>query len=193
MKRIKKNIAVMLTVILLAAFSAPMDIEAKGVRSGGMQKGAQGVRQSEAGIKERGQIHSVDRQRDQLKICTQSAEQVRTRARNMEESAGKAGFNTGQARRECTQLRKEIQVMTREHERFMQGLSDEQKTRFQNRISNMDQSRNRVMTSMQEMDNELNKNTDPHPDRVAGHAKAMHQAMHEWQKEYRYLESERNE
>jgi hypothetical protein len=198
MNHIKKNIVVLLTMTLLLSFHASTNIEAKGGKQKGMQggrqermqKGTQSMRQAGSGGQERKHIHARDRQRDQLRTCTQSAEQVRARARNMEQSAGKSGFNAGQARRECNQLRSEFQAMLQEHERFMRGMDDNQKVKHQNRISKMEQSRDRVRILTQGMDLELNQKADPDPEIIAGQARGINRAMNQWQKQYQYLDSE---
>ena len=79
--------------------------------------------------------------------------------------------------------------MEQEHERLMNGLDPSQQQAWQERIRNMNQSREQLNTRIQQMDKEL---ATPNPDakRVAERAREMEQIMNNWRKEYKALSSE---
>jgi TRAP-type C4-dicarboxylate transport system substrate-binding protein len=79
--------------------------------------------------------------------------------------------------------------MQQEHDRFAQGLSEEQRAALQDRIRKMDQARDRVHTQSQQMDQEMSQ-ANPNAQRVATQAREMEKAVKEWQKQYRSLGSE---
>jgi uncharacterized protein (DUF3084 family) len=79
--------------------------------------------------------------------------------------------------------------MQQEHDRFAQGLSEEQRAAVQDRIRKMDQARDRVHTQSQQMDQEMSQ-ANPNAQRVATQAREMEKAVKEWQKQYRSLGSE---
>lgn len=79
--------------------------------------------------------------------------------------------------------------MQQEHDRFMNGLSDEQRAGMQGRTRSMDQARDRLNNRVQQLDDELAK---PEPDRkrMREHATEVEKAMKEWQKQYRNMGSD---
>jgi DNA repair exonuclease SbcCD ATPase subunit len=151
-------------------------------RSG--QRGEMG-RQTGTRDQERQRIHATDQQRDQYRTCTQSADRVRTQACDMAQAA-KGGVNNEKFRQQHAQLRSEVQTMQQEHDRFMQGLSEEQRAALHDRIRKMDRVRDRVNTRLQEMDQELSQ-ANPDTKRVARRAREVEKATNEWQKQYRNL------
>jgi hypothetical protein len=71
----------------------------------------------------------------------------------------------------------------------MKGLDPSQQQAWQERIRNMNQSRQQINSQMQQMDAEL---ASPNPDskRVAERAQEMERIMNNWRKEYKALSSE---
>ncbi len=160
------------------------DMSQRGGQQGQGQGQQQGTRDQQ-----RQRIHATDQQRGQYENCTQSADRVRTQARKMADAAKGGGANNAEFRQQHQQLRQEIRTMQQENDRFMNGLSDEQRAGMQDRIRNMDQARDRVNNRMQQLDDELAK---PEPDRkrIREHATEMDKAMKEWQKQYRNMGSD---
>jgi len=159
-----------------------------GQPQGGQQGQGQGQQQGTRD-QQRQRIHATDQQRGQYNTCTQSAVRVRTQARDMAKAAKGGGVNNEQFRQEHAQLRNEIQTMQQEHDRFAQGLSEDQRASLQDRIRKMDQARDRVHTQSQQMDQEMTQ-ANPDAKRIATQAREMEKAMKEWQKQYRGLGSE---
>jgi hypothetical protein len=79
--------------------------------------------------------------------------------------------------------------MQQEHDRFMQGLSDEQRAVLQDRIRKMDQARDRIHMQSQEMVQEMSQ-ASPDRQRIATQAREMERAIKDWQKQYRGLGSD---
>jgi len=71
----------------------------------------------------------------------------------------------------------------------MNGLSDEQRAGMQDRIRQMDQSRDRLNNRMQQLDDELAKPSPDHQ-RIREHATEVEKAMKEWQKQNRNMGSD---
>jgi hypothetical protein len=84
MNRIIKNTTVILCVTSLCVFIAFASIEAKGAKQRGIQRGTHSMNTGSEG-KGQQKFYSTNRQHLQLRSCTQFAEQVRTRARNIEQ------------------------------------------------------------------------------------------------------------
>lgn len=153
--------------------------------------GQQGQVGAQTGTRDqqRQRIHATDQQQDQYRTSTQAADRVRTQARDMAKAAKSGGANNEQFRQQHAQLRNDIQTMQQEHDRFAQGLSEEQRVAVQDRIRRMDQARDRIHTQSQQMDQEMSQ-ANPDAQRIATRAREMEKAMKEWQKQYRSLGSE---
>ena len=154
----------------------------------GGQQGQTGV-QTGTRDQQRQRIHATDQQRDQYRTSTQAADRVRTQARDMAKAAKGGGVNNEEFRQQHAQLRNEIQTMQQEHDRFAQGLSEEQRAAVQDRLRKMDQARDRVRTQSQQMDQEMSQ-ANPDTQRMAAQAREMEKAMKEWQKQYCNLGSD---
>jgi len=167
-------------------------IQGQGPATTGQQWGGQ---QEQVGAQmgtrdqQRQRIHATDQQQDQYRTSTQASDRVRTQARDMAKAAKGGGVNNEQFRQQHAQLRNEIQTMQQEHDRFAQGLSDEQRAAVQDRIRRMDQARDRVHTQSQQMDQEMSQ-ANPDAQRIATQAREMGKAMKDWQKQYRGMGSE---
>ena len=155
---------------------------------GGQQGQGQGQQQG-ARDRQRQRIHATDQQGDQYRASTQACDRVRTQARVMAKAAKGGGVNNPEFRQQHAQLRKEVQTMQQEQDRFMQGLSDEQRAVLQDRIRKMDQARDRIHMQSQEMDQEMSQ-ASPNRQRIATQAREMERAMKDWQKQYRGLGSD---
>ncbi len=149
----------------------------------GSQKGQKG------GAQDRKQVQATDLQRDQLRTCTSSADRIRQQARDMANAASGAGFKAEQARQQRDQLREQIQTMQQEHNRLIQGLSQEQKAQLQERIRLIDQQYDRAHNQLQAMDQELGQ-ANPSGKHISQQAREIERAMNEWQKQYRNMSSE---
>jgi len=167
-------------------------MQGQGPTTTGQQRGAQqgqGGAQMGTRDQQRQRIHATDQQQDQYRTSTQAADRVRTQARDMAKAAKGGGVNNEEFRQQHTQLRNEIQTMQQEHDRFAQGLSEDQRASLQDRIRRMDQARDRVHTQSQQMDQEMTQ-ANPDGKRVATQAREMEKAMNEWQKQYRNVASD---
>lgn len=137
---------------------------------------------------ERARIHATSQQQEQLRTCDQSADRLRQRARDMAKTASRTRFDANQARQQGQRLREQLQVMDREHERLMNGLSDDQKAAMQERIRQMTETRERVHSRIRELDQELNGQLNR--ERVADCARRTEQATKEWQEHFRHMKRE---
>jgi chromosome segregation ATPase len=155
-----------------------------------------GQRSGQAGAGKQGtldqkleRIHATDQQRAQLKDCVQSADQVRERARQMAAAAKGESANSEEFRRRHEQLRQEIQIMQQERDRFMNGLTEEQRSTLQSRIRAMDRARDRLNDRLRLLNDEMGK---PEPDRkrIRDHVTGVETAAREWQKQLREVSSE---
>ena len=159
--------------------------------SGQPRGGQQGQVGAQTGTRDqqRQRIHATDQQGNQYRTSTQAADRVRTQARDMAKAAKGGGVNNEEFRQQHAQLRNDIQTMQQEHDRFAQGLSEEQRAAVQDRIRRMDQARDRLHTQSQQMDQEMSQ-ANPDAQHIATQAREMEKAMKEWQKQYRSLGSE---
>jgi hypothetical protein len=80
--------------------------------------------------------------------------------------------------------------MMQEHNRFIRTMDYNQKVKYQRRIMNMEQSRDRIRTLTQEMHRELNQKADSNPKIIAGQAREINRVIKEWQNQYHSLGSE---
>lgn len=163
---------------------------ATGQQRGG-QQGQMGQRGKGTMDQKRQRIHANDQQRQQYRTCTQTANRVSTQARQMAQTAKGGGVNNPAFRRQHEQLRNGIRTMQEEHNRFMQGLSGEQRAAMQERIRKMEQQQERLQSRLQALDQELAK-SEPDRKRIENQAREMEKAMKEWQKQYREMGSEMN-
>jgi chromosome segregation ATPase len=86
-------------------------------------------------------------------------------------------------------LRNEIETLQQEHDRFMQGLSEEQRAALQERIRKMDQACDRIHTQSQQTDQEMSQ-ANPEAQRIGAQAREMEKVANDWRKQYRSLGSE---
>jgi chromosome segregation ATPase len=200
MKRRTQTFVLMMAVFLLFATSISAQAQGRGGgqskgrtttagQAGRGQSGKQGQQGQQGGTQDRKRIQATDQQRDQLRTCTSSADRIRQQAREMANTASGAGFKVDQARQQRDQLREQIQTMQQEHERLVQGLSQEQKAQLQERIRVMDQQHARVRNQLQAMDQEFGQ-AQPNGKRISQQARETERAMNEWQKQYRNMSSE---
>jgi len=123
---------------------------------------------------------------DQVRACDRSAQEVRNRARRLAAGTSGSSFDADRTRREWDQLRERVRFMQQEHERLMQGLSDEQRQALQERIRTMNELRERALAEMQSIDQELSR---PRPDgrQLAERTRAMERAARELQQQYQAM------
>jgi len=132
-------------------------------------------------------IKATRQQRDQIRSCDKLADDIRKQARNMASDSGKK-LNYGQLNQQQVHIRNQIRQMEQEHERLMKDLDANQQQAWQEQIRNMDQLRQQLNLSQQQMDDELKGNPDAK--RVAERAREMERTMNEWRKQYGVLSSQ---
>ncbi|MGE0101000.1 MAG: hypothetical protein AB7H86_01030 [Blastocatellales bacterium] len=153
-------------------------------QGGGQSKGKRPAQQQQKGGMEKGRT-VTKQQRDQLQTCTTAADRLRDQTREMAKLAG-GGFRMEDGLKLRDQLRDQLRTMDREHERLMQGLSQEQKMIWRERIRTMDQERTRVQDRFREMNQEFGK-PNPDPAMIRKQAQEMERAVNEWRKQYREM------
>lgn len=107
--------------------------------------------------RDRDRIRANDQQRDQLRTDLGTMDKIRLQVRSMVRVSDNDAFNVVQARQHHEQLRAQIRNMEQEHERFMLGLNEYQKNRFQQNLRGIQQHRERVNNHLQLMEQEMNQ------------------------------------
>jgi hypothetical protein len=134
-------------------------------------------------------VHATEQQHSQYRTCVHSAERVRSRAREMTEAAKGKAFNREQAHQFREHLRNEIQTMEQNHQQFVEGLSQEQRTHIRDRLREMDRTRERVNAHLQTIDQELRQG-EFNGKRVANQAGEIEKAMKAWNQQYQNVGSD---
>ncbi|MCL6481680.1 MAG: hypothetical protein K6U02_08135 [Firmicutes bacterium] len=131
-------------------------------------------------------IYATTEQRNQIRTCNQSADEIRQRARELARTAQHSGWQAGSMREQVTRLRQQFRSLQEEHNRLMQGQDAEQRAVLQERIRNMEQLGERVEAELSTIEGEL-ANTKPDGKRIAGHVREIERYMKEWQEQYREM------
>lgn len=186
-----KGILIRITrIVLVSGFLVTFSLGAFS-QGGGQSKGRKPAQQQQKGRVEKGRSVGVTKQQqDQLQACTTSADRLRDRVRDMAKLAG-GGFRMEEGLRLRDQLRDQLRTMDREHERLMQGLSQDQRMIWREQIRTMDQERSRIQERFREMNSEFDK-PNPDPALIRKQAQEMERAVNEWRKQYREMNSDMN-
>jgi hypothetical protein len=154
---------------------------------GGHGHGKHGTSRQPArpGVQQRDRQH--DQSRNRLRDCTGAADRLQRRARDMAEAAGKDRFGSAQAGVHRQRLHREFQRLEGEHERYLRGLGETDRTRLQDRLRDMDRSRQSVRERLRLMDEECAR---PAPDRLRlqEHARELEREMEGWRQQYRGID-----
>ncbi len=142
-----------------------------------------------SGTQERQRIRATDRQRDQLRTCTQTADRIRQQARDMDRQAKSGSFNADRARQQRDQLREQVRTMEEQHQQLMNGMSEDQKTALRTRTEEMNRIHERVNAQLGRLDEELGK-PEPNRKQVAETAQRISRDMNQWREQYRKMETE---
>lgn len=183
--------------LLLFALLNPAPVTTQGRFGGNVQQlhpqGAgqgQGQRGAEMGKgtleRDQKRIRATIQQRDQLRSCDRSADQVRKRARTLARTAQNAGAQAGAIGEQTTQLRQQFRSMLEEHNRLLESLDTEQRTRLQEQIRNMQAIRERVEIQLSAIETGSAR-SDPDRKRIAERARELEQHLKEWQRQYRTM------
>jgi hypothetical protein len=153
---------------------------------GGGQQGQQGSRtgqQTGSRDQQKKGIHTTDKQRDQYKTC------LRKQSAEMSQRTQGSNFDLSQAREQRDRVREETRILMEEHDRFMKGLSGEQRSVMGDEIQKMDKSREELKARLQAMDRELDQaKTDRN--RINERARELNEAVREFQKQHRAIGSQ---
>jgi len=133
-------------------------------------------------------IQANVQQREQARICMQLADSACLQAQNMVQATKGRNFDIDNAKWERDRLHNSKQLMQEEHNRFMQGLTSDQKAQMQERISNMIQEQNRLTECINTINKEF-ENPDPNRERIAQQAKEIERAMNNWRNQYQIINS----
>lgn len=155
-------------------------------KKGGQAPSGQGQRGAGATERDRDRVRASREQMDQVRACDRSAQEVRNRARRLAAGTSDASFDADRTRTEWDQLRERVRLMQQEHERLMQGLSDEQRQALQERIRTVNELRERTMAEMQRIDQELGRSR-PEGRQIAERAREMERAARELQQQYQAM------
>lgn len=165
-----------------------------GQSRGGPRQGPSATSQQQGGQRggmqqqDRQRTHTTTHDRTRYQNCLDAAAQARTQAQEIAKRAQGKSFDPDQARWQRDRLREHVRILEQEHERVMQGVTQEQRQRLEKRIQKMDQSRERIEAQLKAMDQELSGNPDRN--RIAEQARETERAIKEWQKNYRTVAKE---
>lgn len=124
-------------------------------------------------------------QQNRLRTCDQAMKKIRTQARDLSRSAGKQGLSARTTGSYRNQLKQSTQLMNREHTRLMTANKNADPA-LQNQLKNLEQSRQRLQTRLDRLDQELNR-SPVDAARIRDRARAVEQAATDWQKKVRRL------
>lgn len=139
--------------------------------------------------REHQRIHASDQDRVRAGECTGTARRLREHVREMDRDARRSGFGKAQAHTYRDRIRREFESFERQHRGFIDGLTDEQRSRIHDWSREMDQTRDRVRERLRQMDHDCDQ--DP-PDRVRlrEHARDLEREMDRLRRGYRDLQIE---
>jgi chromosome segregation ATPase len=199
MKKNRRSRRFLLVAAVLLLASPAIAIQG---RPGGAQggQGGQGRQQpktgqqkgqmpSGRGAADRQRIRATDQQRDQLRDCTQTADRIRQQARDMDQLTRSKTFDAAKARQQRDQMREQFRTMEQEHQRLVNGMSQDQRNALRNQVEQMNQIRQRVNNQFGQLDMELAR-TDPNAKEVRERAQQISKEMNRWKSQYRSMESE---
>lgn len=152
----------------------------------GQQKGQM---PSSRGASDRQRIRASDQQRDQLRDCTQTADRIRRQARDMDQLTRSKTFDASRARQQRDQMREQFRSMEQEHERLVNGMSQDQRNALRKQMEETNQIRQRVNNQFGKLDMELAQ-TDPNAKKVRERAQQISKEMNRWKSQYRSMESQ---
>jgi hypothetical protein len=161
-----------------------------GQRAG--QPSGQGQRVgSQAGKSDRirDRIHLTTEQRDRFRDTRQAADRLRDQSRALRQMTDRRSFRPDDARLQRDRVRDQVHAALQEHDRMMQGFSEGDRRLLQDRSRELDRSRQRMETCLENLDRQLG-NADPDRRRVATEARELHRATGEWQKQQRKMGEE---
>jgi hypothetical protein len=125
-------------------------------------------------------------QADQFQNCSRLVSQVRDQARALANSASTISFNSEVTTRQHKELRESLVNLKQEHERFYNGLTQEQQNSAQLRNASLLQAHDRLQNLVKEMDRELTDST-LHSREVAEQARSTQRELKSYQKEFRAM------
>lgn len=189
-----KKYLIFLTIFLLASVAAYPQ-RGRGAGGGRSQQdnqnpqgGMQGGMQSGNGETDRQQTRIDSRQREQIKECSSSADNVRKQARDMAKNSEKQ-FKAGETRENFSRMQEQIKTMEQQHTRLMQGMGPEQQEAFKGQIQNMNQLQSRLENQVRQMNETLGE-ANPDGARVSTRAREIEKTMNEYKQQYNTLASQ---
>jgi hypothetical protein len=135
------------------------------------------------------QVRASEEQRRQLHAGSECASRAMTQAREMERVSKRAGFSLGEAQRQQDRVREEVRTLAQEQQRLEAGMSAEQRSGLQDRLSRLEQERLRVEEHVRALDGGLAAPA-PDPKRIAAHSRDLERSLKRWQKEHRALSAD---
>lgn len=138
---------------------------------------------------DRDRIYLNDAQADQLRDRIKSTDQTRDRIHLMLRDYDNSGFTNAQGQEHHMRIREQFRNMEQEHQQFMNGMDNDQKNRWQNRIMKMEQQRERIQNRLQLMEQEMNSGQF---DRIRQRnwVREIEKAMKEWREQYHKVQHE---
>lgn len=138
---------------------------------------------------DRDRIRLNDSQADLLSDRIRDTDQTRDRIHTMLRDYDKSGFTSAQGQEHHMRIREQFRNMEQEHKQFMNGLDNEQKNRWQNRIMTMEQQRERIENRLQLMEQQMN-NGQFDRIRQRNWVREIEKAMKEWREQYHKVQHE---
>ncbi len=137
----------------------------------------------------RQQIQATSQQQLQYRSCVQSAEQLRTRLRQMKQLQKGDAISPEQAAQWREQVRTQLRQMQQEHERLMTGLSDEQQAGLQEPVKNANRAAQDLDTFSEALGFELEQ-AKLDTEKVRLQAQRMETSVAQLEKQYRAMGDE---
>ena len=134
-------------------------------------------------------IQANVQQREQVRMCIQLADSACLQAQNMVQATKGRNFDIDNAKWERDRLQNSKQLMQEEHNRFMQGLTADQKAQMRERISNMIREQNRLNESFDRINKEFD-DLNPNRNRISAQAREIERTMNNWRNQYQIINSE---
>jgi len=126
------------------------------------------------------------REQDRFEGCAESADCARVQAGELRQLARGKDFNRTEAQRQQDRLREHIQSMEKEHERFLAGLNEQQRTAAQLEIRELEQLRQEIATQLDSIDQAL-RASQPQAKRIALEVRELEKSLIHWQLVHRTL------
>ena len=139
--------------------------------------------------RDRDRIRLNDTQGEQLRDRIRATDQTRDQMRTMLRDYDNAGLTAAQGQEHQIRIREQFRNMEQEHQQFMNGMDNEQRDRWRNRVMTMEQQQAKIANRLQLMEQEMN-NGQFDRIRQRNWVRENERAMKEWREQYHKIQHE---